>query len=53
MAQPLARLLTAKAQADEHVAEQGDANETDQYDGQLFHPGQKFRTPAKAKPLQN
>lgn len=41
--------LTAKAQADDHVADQGDAYETDQTDGQLLHPGQNICTPAKAK----
>lgn len=43
--------LTAEAQADDHVADQSDANETDQSDRQLLHPGQDICTPAIAKSL--
>lgn len=49
---PMALLpLTAEAQADDHVADQSDANETDQSDRQLLHPGQDICTPAIAKSL--
>lgn len=39
--------LTAKAEAEEHVADQRDANETDHADRQLLHPGQNIGVPAR------
>lgn len=39
-------MLTAETQAKEHVADQGDANETDHPDRQFLHPGQNIGVPA-------
>lgn len=44
-------MLTAEAQAEEDVADQGDANETDHPDRQLLHPGQNIGVPASVRKI--
>lgn len=39
--------LTTEAEAEEHVADQSDANEADHSDRELLHPGQDIGVPVR------